>query len=114
MRQAQSVTVLMSTKSLKRRNAGRRWWINVQKNELNMHQWTQSPFTELRTLEKQLEIEFDEHQHRETNVEMAEIEMETVQLHLDTHQTFHKDICSQTSSHGRKGAEVCFSLVTAK
>jgi hypothetical protein len=42
----------------------------------------------LRTPEEQLEIEFDGgHHHRETNVEVAEIGMDMVELHVDTHQT---------------------------
>jgi hypothetical protein len=62
------------------------------KNELRMHRWFRLPLTKLRTLEKQLKIESDGHHcSRETNIRMAEIEMEMVELHVEHIKRFTRE-----------------------
>jgi hypothetical protein len=63
-----------------------------------MHRWIQSPSTELRTPEEQLEIEFDGHHHSKTNIEMGEIEMEMVELQVDMHQMFIDEFALKVGS----------------
>jgi hypothetical protein len=58
--------------------------------------------SKLRTPEEQLETKFDGHHHAKTNIEI-EIEMaeiETVKLHVDTHQTFQERMNATTQFGG--------------
>jgi hypothetical protein len=66
------------------------------KNELRMHRWIQLPLTELKDLEEQLQIVVGNGHHctdPETNIEMVE-------LHVDSHPTFHERMNATTPFGG--------------